>query len=60
MISLCSKTYICFSYYNKVSTKGLSTNLNELESDIFNDVIETEKSGMVRIGFRAFGGSVYT
>ncbi|BFZ20032.1 hypothetical protein BsWGS_23071 [Bradybaena similaris] len=61
MISLCSKTYICFGDYNKVSTKGLNKNLNKTEPQHFRKVIDTEQSGGgTNTGFRPLEGSVYT
>ncbi len=61
IISLCSKTYYCFGKKDKCSTKGLSQTQNQLNKEIFLDVLTTRQSkGGKNVGFRVNGGDIYT
>ena len=66
MVSLCSKTYICFggnadvtNKEIKVSSKGLNKNLNKFTKDVFLDVLTTKRPGSgINRGFKATGKGI--
>ena len=66
MVSLCSKTYICFggnpdvtNKENKVCSKGLNKKLNQFTRDTFLDVLKQKKAGGgINRGFRASGNHI--
>ena len=61
MISLCSKTYICFGQYDKTSAKGLSKKHNTLTKDRYYNVLDTRQSGGGKnVGFRTCTNGVFT
>lgn len=60
-VGLCSKTYACSGETNKISTKGLNKNQNQLNKDHLKTVLDTKQSsGGHNTGFKTDGKSVRT
>ena len=66
IVSLCSKTYICFGKNAdvtnkeiKASSKGLNKNLNKFNKDVFLNVLTTKRPGSgINRGFKATGKGI--
>ena len=62
IIALCSKTYYCFGgEKDKLSCKGLNKKTNQLNKDIYLNVLASKKpAGGVNRGFRTDGRTIHT
>ena len=60
-VGLCSKTYYCFGDKDKFSTKGLNKRNNEIDKEVFLNVLKSRKNGVgTNRGFRTVHGSIFT
>ena len=62
IVGLCSKTYFCFGDSgDKIATKGLSRNLNQLTKEHYLSVLNSRSSGSgINRGFRSGGKTMFT
>ena len=61
IVALCSKTYYCFGFKNKISCKGLNKNNNDITKQQYMDVLTSQSdSGGINRGFRMQQGVMHT